>query len=87
MANGYEELKELILDVKKHMDGRFDNLEKEIADIKEDLRVTKGEVAILREDMTTVNATVGDIKEEQVYPSDKWGEHDRKISKIERKAL
>lgn len=87
MSNGYEELKELILDVKKHMDARFDNLEKEVADIKEDVGVTKGEVGILREDMTMAKATMGEIKEEQVYLSEKWGEHDRKINKIERKAL
>ncbi|SDI55067.1 hypothetical protein [Natribacillus halophilus] len=56
-----------------------------IPDIERKTDVITKELVSVREDMTTVKGKTHEIEGEQTYQYTKWGEHDRRISKLERK--
>lgn len=81
----------------KGVNKRFDKLGSDLIKVKEQTdkipemehktSIIYQEVISLREDVTMSKQQTEDIEKEQAYQLSKWVEHDRRISKLERKIL
>lgn len=87
MSHFEENVMKLLGEMNQQQKAFQESITNELKEVKDLTRIIKGEVGSLREDFHTIQENVDVVEVEQNYQLTKWLEHDRRISKLERKIM